>query len=42
MIVPYIVESDAQARELSRSLGEQFQHIELPLDPAADERPEQP
>lgn len=30
MIVPYVVETDAQARELSRSLGEGFQHIEMP------------
>lgn len=30
MIVPYVVETDAQARELSQSLGKGFQHIEMP------------
>lgn len=30
MIVPYIVESDSQAVEITRSLGERLQYLELP------------
>ena len=35
MIVPYIVESDAQATSLTRSLGEQLELLELPVQQPA-------
>lgn len=37
MIVPYIVESDAQATSLTRSIGERFRLIDLPAPDAASE-----
>ena len=30
MIVPYIIESDAQASSLTRSIGEQYQLLDVP------------
>lgn len=33
MIVPYIVETDSQAAALTRSIGERFELVELPVSP---------
>ena len=37
MIVPYIVETDSQATELTRSIGERYELLELPASPPRPE-----
>lgn len=40
MITPYIVETDAQATELTRAVGERYEMVELPLPPPSGPAPQ--
>jgi hypothetical protein len=42
MIVPYIVESDAQATSLTRSISERFELIDLPASVTPVQTPPAP
>ena len=42
MIVPYIIETDVQAEEVTRALSRRFQTLELSSDPDAPTDPENP